>query len=193
MVNPANKFAKSLTVEALKRIWAPESKVKTWKDVDPSWPDSKIVLYSPDKKSGTFEFFVEAIVGQKSQREDVQQNSDDNFLVKGVAGDKDGLGYFGYAYYAANKEKLTAVAVQNGADAKPLLPSSATILDKSYAPLSRPLFLYVKNSSIRQPHVAAFLKYYLDHAGELSEKGGYVAPTAEDKSANDQASRPSGK
>ena len=121
VVNPKNDFVKSLTVEQLKTIWEPESKVKTWKDVDPSWPDRKIVLYSPDNDSGTFEFFTEAIVGKaKSQREDVQASSDDNILVNGVAGDADGLGYFGYAYYAANKDKLRAVAVQNGPDAKPV-------------------------------------------------------------------------
>ena len=99
VVNPKNDFVKSLTVEQLKAIWAPASKVKTWKDVDPAWPDRKIILYSPDNDSGTFEFFTEAIVGKaKSQRDDVQQSSDDNTLVNGVAGDPDGLGYFGYAY-----------------------------------------------------------------------------------------------
>ena len=91
------------------------SKVKTWKDIDPAWPDRKIIFYSPDHDSGTFEFFTEAIVGKaRSQRDDVQTSSDDNTLVNGVAGDPDGLGYFGYAYFAANKDKLRAVAVQNG-------------------------------------------------------------------------------
>ncbi len=104
VVNPKNDFVKSLTVDQLKAIWEPGSKVKTWKDVDPSWPDRKIILYSPDDDSGTFEFFTEAIVGKaKSQRDDVQPSSDDNTLVNGVAGDPDGLGYFGYAYFAANK------------------------------------------------------------------------------------------
>jgi phosphate transport system substrate-binding protein len=187
VINPSNSFIKSLTVEQLKKIWSPDSKVNTWKDVDPSWPDSKIVLYSPDNKSGTFEFFVEAIVGGKSQRKDVQQNSDDNFLVKGVAGDKDGLGYFGYAYYAANKSKLTAVAVQNGPDAKPVLPDHDTILKKDYAPLSRPLFIYVKNASLRRPEVAEFVQYYLDNVEKLAEEGGYVAPTADDKAENAKA------
>ena len=154
VVNPKNDFVKSLTVEQLKAIWEPESKVKTWKDVDPSWPDRKIILYSPDNDSGTFEFFTEAIVGKaKSQREDVQQSSDDNILVIGVAGDTDGSGYFGYAYFAANKDKLRAVAVQNGPSAPPVLPSPETIIDKTYAPLSRPLFIYVKNSAARRPEV----------------------------------------
>jgi phosphate transport system substrate-binding protein len=188
VINPKNDFVKSLSVEQLKAIWAPGSKVKTWKDVDPSWPDRKIVLYSPDKDSGTFEFFTEAIVGKaKSQREDVQASSDDNTLVSGVAGDLDGLGYFGYAYYAANQDKLHAVPIQAGPDAAPVSPSPATILDKSYTPLSRPLFIYVKNSSMRRPEVAAFLKYYLDNVGTLAEKAGYVAPTADDQAANRNA------
>ena len=177
VVNPKNDFVKSLTVEQLKTIWAPDSKVKTWKDVDPSWPDRKIVLYSPDHDSGTFEFFTEAVVGKaKSQREDVQASSDDNILVNGVSGDPDGLGYFGYAYYAANAEKLRAVPVQNGADAKPVMPSPETVLDKSYAPLSRPLYIFVKNSALRRPEVAGFVKYYLDNAAKFAEKAGYVAP-----------------
>jgi phosphate transport system substrate-binding protein len=185
VVNSKNTFVKSLTVEQLKKLWAPGSTVRSWKDLDPGWPDKKLVLYSPDNDSGTFEFFTEAIVGKaKSQRDDVQQSSDDNTLISGVAGDSDGLGYFGYAYYAANKERLTAVAIQNGPSAKPLLPSPETIADKSYTPLSRPLYIYVKNSAARRPEVAKFLKYYLDSIDTLSVTGGYDPPTAEDKKAN---------
>lgn len=188
VVNPKNDFAKALSVEQLKAIWEPESKVSTWKNVDPSWPDRKIVLYSPDNDSGTFEFFTEAIVGKsKSQRDDVQQSSDDNTLVNGVAGDQDGLGYFGYAYYGANQDKLRAVAVKNGADAPAVLPSPATIADKSYKPLSRPLFIYVKNSAARRPELAEFVKFYLDNIEKLSVKGGYDPPTADDKKANQEA------
>ena len=117
VVNPKNDFVKSLTVDQLKAIWEPGSKVKTWKDVDASWPDRKIIFYSPDNDSGTFEFFTEAITGKpKSQRDDVQQSADDNTLVNGVAGDPDGLGYFGYAYYAANRDKLRALGVAKGAE-----------------------------------------------------------------------------
>jgi phosphate transport system substrate-binding protein len=188
VVNPKNNFVKSLTVDQLKKIWSPDSPVKTWKDVDPSWPDRKIVLYSPDHDSGTYEFFTEAIVGKaKSQREDVQASSDDNILVSGVAGDPDGLGYFGYAYFAANAGKLRALAVQNGPDAKPVTPDSATVLDKSYAPLSRPLYLFVKNLSLRRPAVAGFVKFYLGKAKTFAEKAGYVAPTADDIAANEKA------
>ncbi|HKI20478.1 MAG TPA: PstS family phosphate ABC transporter substrate-binding protein [Isosphaeraceae bacterium] len=187
VVNPKNDFVKSLSVEQLKAIWQPGSKAKTWKDVDASWPDRKIILYSPDNDSGTFEFFSEAIVGKaKSQRDDVQPSSDDNTLVNGVAGDRDALGYFGYAYYGANTDKLRAVAVQNGPDAQPVLPSKSTIADKSYKPLSRPLFIYVKNSAARRPEVAEFLKFYLDNVGELSQTGGYDPPTAADTAANQE-------
>jgi phosphate transport system substrate-binding protein len=186
VANPANEAVKVLTVEQLKAIWSPGSNVKTWKDVDPSWPDRSIVLYSPDRDSGTFEFFTEAIVGKaKSQREDVQASADDNILVKGVAGDRDGLGYFGYAYYKSNQDKLRAVPVQAGADAAPVSPNPATILDKSYQPLSRPLYIYVKNSAKRRrPEVAAFLKFYLDNVASIAERAGYVAPTADDQAAN---------
>jgi phosphate transport system substrate-binding protein len=187
VVHLKNDFVKSLTVDQLKTIWEPGSKAKTWRDIDPSWPGRNIILYSPDNDSGTFEFFTEAIVGKvKSQREDVQQSSDDNTLVNGVAGDVDGLGYFGYAYYASNNDKLHAVAVQNGPAAQPVLPSPATIADKTYAPLSRPLFIYVKNSSIGRPEVAQFLKYYLDNVETLATKAGYDPATAADKTANQE-------
>jgi phosphate transport system substrate-binding protein len=188
VVNPKNTFIKSMTVEKLKQLWRPGSIVKTWKDLDPTWPDRKIILYSPDNNSGTYEFFIEAIIRDaKSQRDGVQQSSDDNTLVNGVANDADGLGYFGYAYYAANKEKLHPVAVQNGPDAQPVLPSPETIADKSYKPLSRPLFIFVKNSASRRPEVKQFVQYYLDHVDVLSVKGGYDPPTAEDRKANTEA------
>lgn len=188
VVNVKNHFVKDLSVEQLKAIWAPDSKVKTWKDVDPSWSDHPIVLYSPDNDSGTFEFFTEAIVGKaKSQREDVQQNSSDNSLVLGVSGDEDALGYFGYAYYASNKDKLRAIPVRNGKDAKPVLPSPETIKDKSYAPLSRPLYIFVKNSAARRPELAQFLRFYLENIDRFAEEGGYDAPMESDKASNQEA------
>ncbi len=185
VVHPENDFVKSLTVAQLKAIWEPGSKVKTWKDVDASWPDRKIIFYSPDNDSGTFEFFTEAITGEPNrQRDDVQQSADDNTLVNGVSGDADGLGYFGYAYYAANRDKLRALGVAKGAGATPVVPSPATIADKSYAPLSRPLFIYVKNSAARRPEVSQFLKYYLENVNTLAVKAEYDAPTADEKAAN---------
>lgn len=185
VVNSKNDFVKSLTVEQLKKIWEPNSKVKTWKGVDPSWPDRPIILYYPDKDSGTFEFFTEAINGKaKAQRDDGQPSSDDNTLVKGVAGDPDALGYFGYAYYVENKDQLKALSVQKGADDKPVAPSPESILDKSYVPLSRPLYVYVKNSALKRPEVSGFVKYYLENVAKLAVSGGYVAPTADDQAEN---------
>ncbi|WP_165073712.1 PstS family phosphate ABC transporter substrate-binding protein [Paludisphaera rhizosphaerae] len=187
-VNAKNDFARSITVDQLKKLWEADSKVVTWKDLDPSWPDRKIVLYSPDNDSGTFEFFVEAILGKgKHPRDGVQQSSDDNILVNGVVGDPDGLGYFGYAYYADNKERLKALAVQAGAEAPPVAPSPETIADKSYKPLSRPLYIFVKNSSTKRPEMASFLSYYLDNVSTLAVTGRYDPPTPEDIEANKAA------
>jgi phosphate transport system substrate-binding protein len=187
VVNAGNDFAKALTVAELKALWEPSSRVKAWKDLDASWPDRRIILYSPDSDSGTFEFFTEVIVGKaREQRDDVQPSSDDNILVKGVAGDPDGMGYFGYAYFAANRDKLRAIAVGGNSREGAVLPSPETILDKTYAPLSRPLFIYVKASAARRPEVASFLKYYMDNIEQLAAKGGYNAPTADDRAANQQ-------
>lgn len=188
VVNPANEFVKSLSVEQVKAIWEPSSRVQTWKDVDPSWPDRRIVFYSPDNDSGTFEIFTEAIAGKSGgQREGVQQSSDDNTLVMGVAGDADALGYFGFAYYAANRDKLRAVAIRREPKGPGVLPSLETIADKLYAPLSRPLFIYVKNSAARRVEVAAFLRFYLANVDRISAKAGYAPPTPEDKAANQAA------
>jgi phosphate transport system substrate-binding protein len=188
VANKANTFVKSLTVAQLKKLFAPDGGATTWKDLDPSWPDRRIVLYTPDNDSGTFEFFTEAIVGKaKLQRKDVQASSDDNVLVRGVAGDPDGLGYFGYAYYAANKDKLVAVPIQNGADAKPVGPSPETILSKEYAPLSRPLYLFVKQTAMQRPEVADFLKFYVANVESLAKEAGYVPPTADDRAKNELA------
>jgi phosphate transport system substrate-binding protein len=187
VTNPKNDFAKVLTVEQLKHLFEPASKVKTWKDLDPAWPSRPIILYTPDNDSGTWEFFTEAIVGKKEQRKDVQASPDDNVLVTGVASDEDGLGYFGYAYYSSRKEQLRAVAVQNGPDATPVLPDAVTILDKTYAPLSRPLYIYVKNRSLTRPGLLEFLTYYLDNIEQLATSAGYVPPRAEDLEANRQA------
>ena len=185
IVHAKNDFAKELTVEQLAKLWKPDGAAKTWKDLDPTWPDREIKLYSPDDKSGTFEFFTEAIVGKaKSQRKDVQASSDDNILVRGVAGDLDGIGYLGYAYYQANADKLNVVAIKATPDSPAVAPNPETILAKSYLPLARPLFIYVKKSAYRRAPVAKFVDFYLDKIEELATKAKYVAPTAEDRAAN---------
>lgn len=195
VVNTGNTFVKSLTVDQLDRLFRDGSRVSTWKQLDPNWPDREIVLYSPDTDSGTFEFFGEAVIDPKrrvSQRTDVQASPDDNTLVTGVSQEADGLGYFGYAYYAANREKLRPVPIQNGPDAAPVAPTPETILAGSYKPLSRPLYLYVGNSALKRPEVAHFMSYYLDHIEELATRAGYVPPTPADRSANQKALESSG-
>lgn len=171
VVNPKNTFVNDLTASDLKKIWESGSKVMTWKDIKPEWPDRKINFFSPDKDSGTFEFFTEAINHQsRSQRDGVQISPDDNALVRGVAGDDDSMGYFGYAYYASNSNKLKAVKV-GGVE-----PTKESVKNGSYSVLRRPLFIYVKNSSLSRPSVKSFVDYYLANINMLSDKAGYVAP-----------------
>jgi len=174
VVNPGNDFVDHLTVEELHRIWQPESTVMTWKDVRPEWPDRRIKLYGPGTDSGTFDYFTEAING-KSQacRSDFTASEDDNVLVAGVAGDVDALGFFGFAYYVENQSRLKVVPVDGGKG--PVAPAATSINDGSYAPLSRPLFIYVSTAGLEKAAVKAFLDYYLDHAATLAGEVGYVA------------------
>ncbi len=192
VVNKGNDFVKELSVSQLKALFEPDSKVKTWKDLNPAWPGRKIILYTPDKDSGTFEYFTEAITKKGQQRGDVQASSDDNFLVKGVAGDADGLGYFGFAYYAANRSTLRVIPIKPKDDAPAVTPDLETILKKTYTPLARPLYIYVKNTSLKRHAVASFVKYYLDNIEKLTKKAGYVPPTEEDRAANQKALPPVG-
>jgi phosphate transport system substrate-binding protein len=188
VVNPKNEFVKELSVQQLKSLWEPDSKFNTWRDLDVNWPDREIKLYSPDDKSGTFEFFTEVINGKaKAQRTGVQMSSDDNILVRGVGGDPDAIGYFGYAYFKANADSLRAIPIKKSKDSPAIAASPETILEKTYAPLSRPLFIYVKKSALRRPGAGKFVKYYLENVADLAVKGGYVAPTAEDIAENKKA------
>lgn len=184
-VNPENDFCTSLTVEQLREIFRPGSPIQNWNQIDPSYPDLKIIFYTPDNDSGTYDFFVEAILHEEgAQRKDVQASSDDNTLVTGVSGDRGALGYFGYAYYAANAARLKALAIQNGPDAEPVAPSIESILEDRYQPLSRPLLLYASNASMRRPEVAEFLRYYITNNDALARRAGYVPPMASDQQEN---------
>lgn len=176
IVSKKNKFCTQLTVEQLKKLWSPDSKVKTWKDLDPKWPDQAIRLYGADADSGTFDYFTEVIVGTaKSSRTDYTKSSDDNLLVKGVAEDQYALGYLGYAYYVENADTVKAVAIAPaGGKGKFVKPLPETIEDGSYTPLSRPLFLYVSKKALARPAVAAFLKYYLVEGQDLVSDVGFV-------------------
>ncbi len=176
VVNSKNDFCEALTVAQLKQLWAPGSKVSKWSELNPDWPAEKIELYGADVKSGTFDYFTEAIVGKaKQSRSDYTYNSDDNILVQGVAGDKYSLGYFGYAYYLANKDKLKVVKIAAGDDvAEAVAPTEETILSGTYKPLSRPLFVYANKASLKRPQVAAFLKFLLNDGQKCVKESGYI-------------------
>lgn len=178
VVNKSNTWAKTMTVEELKKLWAPDSTVKTWKEIRSDWPDEAIKLYAPGTDSGTFDYFTEAVNGKAgSIRPDFVASEDDNVLVQGVAGDKNAIAFFGFAYYEANMDKLNLVAIDGGKG--PVLPSFDTIKDGTYTPLSRPLFLYVNNDSLSRPEVKTFLKFYLESAPALVKEVGYVALPAD--------------
>ena len=176
VVNPANDFVDCLTVEQLNQIWSPESEgvVTHWNQVNPDWPAEEIKMYAPGVDSGTFDYFTEAINGDGGvSRGDFVASEDDNVLVQGVSGDKYSIGYFGYAYYVENKDKVKVVPIDGGNGC--IAPTDDAINNGSYAPLSRPLFIYVRSDAAQQDHIAEFVRYYLSPDGqELAASVGYI-------------------
>ena len=173
MVHPDNDFVDCLSVEELNAIWMPGSDINNWSQVRSGFPDQRLRLYGPDTDSGTFDYFTEEINGEAQvSRADYTASADDNVLVQGIAGDRGSLGYFGYAYYQENKDSLKVIAVDNGDGC--VVPGLSTIEDGSYAPLSRPFFIYVNVESLNRPEVAAFVEYYMDHGYQLTGEEGYV-------------------
>jgi len=173
ITNPSNDFVDCLTTAELKAIWSPDSKVSNWKDVRAGFPDKALKLYGPGTDSGTFDYFTEAIVGTaKASRSDYTASEDDNVLVQGIEGDNGGLGYFGFAYYEENASKLKLLGVDSGSGC--VEPARDTILDKTYKPLSRPLFVYVKKTALQRPEVKEFIRYFLTDGRPLIDEVGYV-------------------
>jgi phosphate transport system substrate-binding protein len=173
VVNKDNDWVESLTIEDLQKIWIEDGTTKKWSDINPDWPAEEIKLYSPGTDSGTFDYFDEVILDGKPIVEKATLSEDDNTLVQGVQGDKNAIGYFGYAYYAENKDTLKIVKIDGGEG--PVEPTNETIESGEYAPLSRPLFTYVKNTAIKdQEEVYDFVKFLLENAATLSEDVGYV-------------------
>lgn len=171
VVNPRNNWSNTITVAELKKIWEPaaQGKITKWSQVNPAWPDETIKLYGAGADSGTFDYFTEAIVGKaKSSRGDFTASEDDNVLVQGVASDKNGLGFFGFAYYAENKKKLKAVAIDAGKGA--IIPSAKTVEEGSYQPLSRPIFIYVNIKSAERPEVRQLIEFYMKNASALVQE-----------------------
>lgn len=173
VVNPENTAVECLTVEELAKIWGPGSTVETWADVREGLPAEPIKLYGPGTNSGTFDYFTEAINHEAgASRTNYTASEDDNPLVQGVEGDRNAMAYFGYAYYAANENRLKVLGIDNGSGC--VTPTPETVTSGEYAPLSRPLYLYVARSALQQPEVREFVRFYLESAPELATEVGYV-------------------
>jgi len=177
VVNKKNDWLKSITVAELKKMWEPaaQGKVLKWNEINPKWPDAKLALFGAGSDSGTFDYFTEAVNGKaKASRGDYTASEDDNVLVQGVARDKNAIGYFGLAYYIENQDKLRAVAIVEK-DGKPaVLPSLETVMNSSYQPLARPIFIYVNAKSATKPEIKSFVEFYLKQAPMLVKEVKYV-------------------
>jgi phosphate transport system substrate-binding protein len=190
VINPRNTWAKQMTVAELKKIWEPaaQGKISRWNEVNPAWPNEPIKLFSPGADSGTFEYFTEAVVGKaKSSRGDFTASEDDNVLVTGVSRDVHALGYFGYAYFEANRDKLAAAAIVPAAGKPAVAPSAQNVENGSYTPLSRPIFIYVNAKSSAKTEVKAFLEYFNRNAAKLVQEVKYVPLPASAYADNMQA------
>jgi phosphate transport system substrate-binding protein len=167
-----------LTTDQLKDLWNSKSDVKQYSDIDPKLPAEEVSLFGPGTDSGTFDFFTDEINGEEGDsRKDYQPSEDDNVLVEGVAGEKNGLGYFGFSYYEQNTDKLNLVGVDSGDGC--LKPSKQAIQDGSYKPLARPLFMYPSDKALAKPEVAAFVRYVVDNYDQIAEAAQFVALTDE--------------
>lgn len=178
VINPKNTWVDHLTVAELKKMYEPDSqdKITNWNQIRPGFPDRPLVLFGAGTDSGTYDYFVEAVVGGKSTRGDFTASEDDNVLVQGVANDENAIGFFGLAYFEENQGKLKAVPI-SWKGSKPVMPSVETAKNASYQPLSRPIFIYFNKKSLEtQPHVQRFAEFYMDkkHAAELVKEVGYV-------------------
>jgi phosphate transport system substrate-binding protein len=174
VVSPKNPL-ESITVAQLKKMWEPAAQgvVTKWNQVDPSWPGQPLKLFGPGSDSGTFDYFTEAVNGKsKASRGDYTASEDDNTLVQGVSSDANALGYFGYAYYIENKDKLKAVKIDGGKGA--VEPSDTTVSNGTYNPLSRPIFIYVSKKAMKRQEVRDFVKFYLQNAPQLVSEVKYI-------------------
>ncbi len=177
-VNPGNTWLESITIAELKTLWQPEAQgvVMKWNQVNPAWPDAEVKLFGAGADSGTFDYFTEAVMGKaKASRGDFTASEDDNVLVTGVASEPNAIGFFGFAYYRENTDKLRALPIKATAESAGVLPSVETVNDGTYTPLSRPVFIYVNAAhAAERPEVRAFVEYYLKESAELITEVGYV-------------------
>ena len=175
VINSANTWAETMTVEDLQRLWEPsaEAAITRWNQIQPDWPDEAIALYGPGTDSGTFDYFTEVIVGEDgASRTDYTASEDDDELVQGVKDNPNALGYFGFAYYKEAQNSLKALAIDSGGG--PIEPSGETIRSNAYQPLARPLFIYVNTDKLdTNPALIAFVELYLNNARTVVDDVGY--------------------
>ena len=177
VINPKNTWIKELKVEELKKMWEPaaQGKITHWNQINPAWPNAPLKLFGPGADSGTFDYFTDAINGkEKSSRGDFTASEDDNVLVQGVSRDVNAIGYFGLAYYVENKDKLKAAPIVNKGASRAVAPSLETVMDGTYQPLARPIFIYVSDKAMQRPEVGELVEYYLKNAPKLVKEVGYV-------------------
>jgi phosphate transport system substrate-binding protein len=176
VVNKSNTWADCLTTAELKATWNTGSKVKSWKDIRPSFPDVPLKLFGPGTDSGTFDFFTEVINGKaKASRSDYLATEDDNIIVQGVTGERGGMGYFGYSYYEENAANLKVVKIDNGKGC--IAPSIKSVQGGTYKPLARPLFIYAKRPSFKRAEVASFIGYIFNNEKAIAKQAGFIALT----------------
>ena len=177
VINPKNTWLKQATVAELKKMWEPsaQGKVMRWNQVNPTWPDQPMKLFGAGSDSGSLEYVTEAIVGKsKSSRGDFTASEDDNVLVQGVAGDVNALGYFGFAYYAENTNKLKALPIVEKEGKAPVSPSPETVIAGTYQPLARPIFIYINAKSLAKPEVKKFVDFYMAQGAKMAKEVKYV-------------------
>lgn len=172
VVHPSNPV-RSITIAELRRVWEPNSTVTNWRQINPSYPDLPLVLFGAGTASGTFDYFTEAVVGRsRASRTDYTPTEDDNVTVQGVSSNRGGMGYFGLAYLHENQSRLRGLSIDNGAG--PVEPSVENAENGTYAPLSRPMFIYVNAAELRRPQVQQFVQYFINNAGRYSSQVGYI-------------------
>jgi len=174
VVNPSNDWVDCITTDELAAMWGPDATADSWNDINSDWPDQPLTLYGPGTDSGTFDYFTEQINGEQgASRTDYTPSEDDNVLVEGVAGDENALGYFGFAYYEQNQDRLKLLEVDSGTGC--IAPSPETVQDLSYAPLSRPLYVFVKAESLTRPEVQEFVRFMVANASTLATEVGFIS------------------
>ncbi|MDQ3764881.1 MAG: PstS family phosphate ABC transporter substrate-binding protein [Actinomycetota bacterium] len=180
VVNKENTWANCLTVEQLKAIWEPGSQIRTWNQVDPSFPNEPLILFGPGADSGTFDYFTDEINGEEgASRTDYSPSENDNVIVQGVEGSRGAMGYFGFTYFEENQARLKAIQIDNGNGC--VAPSAQAVQDGSYTPLARPLFIYVSDAAVKKPQVVAFTDFYLAENDRIVEAAQFVPMTPEQK------------